>query len=361
MLIQRYLARRLLLPVVGVFAFALVVVAVFYMAQVLNWAASDGWPIEVVLAMAGLRLLLYFDVLIPVAVLVGIVIGLGKVHQANELVALASVGVGRARLISMMIGWMVLFACLVALVSMAVRPWGYGQIYKIEAALADRLDITQVEPGRFQVGDSSWLLYAKARQGTELHDVFVHQLRRDGRGLLTAATMSQQSEQAGLTRLILRGDVSSYLMTPSRADSARPSSRPIVGHFDQLDVLVETQPLPVREKIRRALPMTDLHRAEKAIEQAELQWRWVTPMSVPILGWLAMILVSTRPRAQRAISIFVALVAGTLYFSALGVLVKWVEQEQVGLFPGIFIAPLTLIMGLTLFAVAQRLRPRWSQ
>lgn len=361
MLIQRYLARRLLSPVVGVFAFSVVVVAVFYLAQVLNWAASDGWPIQVVLAMAGLRLLLYFDVLIPVAVLVGMVVGLGRIHQANELVALASVGVGRGRLISMMMGWMLLFALLVALISMVVRPWGYGQIYDIEAALADRLDITQVEPGRFQVGDASWLLYAKERHNNELRDVFVHQLRKDGRGLLTAETLTQQAEQTGLTRLILRGDVSSYLMTQAKTHGLHSSSRPIIGHFDQLDVLVETQPLPVRDKIRRALPMSALFGADQAIEHAELQWRWVTPISVLALFWLAMVLVSSKPRAQRAIAIFAALIAGTLYFSALGVLVKWVEQGQVGFFPGVFAAPMVLIVGLILLSLARRWVPRWSQ
>ncbi len=361
MLIQRYLARRLFTPILGVFAFAMVVVAVFYLAQVLNWAASDGWPIEVVLAMAGLRLLLYLDVLIPVAVLVGVVIGWSRINQANEWVALASVGMSRVRLISMLAGWVVLVILLVATISMIIRPWGYGQVYQLEASLAERLDVTQVEPGRFQVGDASWLIYAKNRQGNELSNVFVHQRRGDGRGLLTASSMSQASEDSGLTRLLFRGDVNSYLISPLSASEGASTGRPIIARFDALDVLVETEPPMVREKIRRALSMRQLFRSNEAIEIAELQWRWVGALSVPLLAWLAMGLVSTKPRSHRAFPIFAALVVGTVYFSALGVLVNWVEQGKIGAVPGVFAAPMFLALALMGTALVSRMSIWWRK
>ncbi|HEY7906425.1 MAG TPA: LptF/LptG family permease [Wenzhouxiangella sp.] len=356
MLIQRYLAKQLLGPVLGVFSFSVAVVAIFYMAQLLAWAAQESWPVDAVLGMAGLRLVLYFDVLIPVSVLLGLVIGLGRVQQAQELTALASAGVGQGGVFRLMGIWVLALCVLVALFSMVLRPWGYGQFYDIETAMAERLDITRIEPGRFQVGDDEWLIYAKTKQGSKLNDVFVHQLRPTGRGVLTATQMTQQLDDTGLIRLMFEGNVASYtLPTPGPNQSSQ-----LVSRFDRLEVLVEPQPVNARDKIRRALAMDELWGTSRPIEVAELQWRLVTPLSVLLMAWAAAGLVTQRPRAPRAVFVVSALIVATLYFSALGVLVNWVEQSRLGALPGVFLAPLLLAFVLLVHAgFAKRPWRRW--
>ena len=173
--------------------------------------------------------------------------------------------------------------------------------------------------------------------------------------------MSQASEDRGLTRLLFRGDVNSYLISPLSASEGVSAGRPIIARFDALDVLVETEPPMVREKIRRALSMRQLFRSNEAIEIAELQWRWVGALSVPLLAWLAMGLVSTKPRSHRAFPIFAALVVGTVYFSALGVLVNWVEQGKIGAVPGVFAAPMFLALALMGTALVSRMSIWWRK
>ena len=339
MIIKRYLAQRIFSPVVGVFIFCVVVVAVFYLAQILAWAADDGWPLDVVFKMAALRLMLYFDVLIPVAVLIGIVVGVGRIQQAHELTALASAGVSRIQLFKLVTLPVGLVFILVCLFSIFLRPWGYTQFYEIEASLAERLDITRVEPGRFQVGDEQWLLYANRRDDGVLYDIFVHQKKPDGRGLLTADTLRQTVDEEGLITLEFAGHVSSYTLPGLGSIKGRH----LVGQFDVLEVLVESKGNRGREKVRRALPITQLIGSERSIEIAEWQWRLVTPLSVLLLAWMAAFLASNQPRSLRSFSIVIALIAATLYFSLLGVLVNWVEEGQLGAFPGVFMAPLVLL------------------
>jgi len=355
-LIQRYLARRLLAPALGVFVFSIVVVAVFYLAQLLNQAALDGWPLGVVLGMAGLRLVLYFDVLIPVSLLIGLVVGLGRVQQSHELTALASAGIGKARLVGMVAGWIALLALLVAVLSMVVRPWGYSKFYEIEAGLAERLDVATIEPGRFQVGDETWLIYAQGSNGTTLQDVFVHQKRPRGRGVLTAQQMTQVAESDGLVRLQFRGAVSSYLLSFEGEEMPQE----LASQFESLDVLVEPQLPSVRQKVRRALSVQQLFGSSRPIEIAELQWRFVTPISVVLLACMGFVLSSSKPRVQRAAFVFAALVVATLYFSLLGVVVNWVELGRLAPSPGVFLAPLVtaglLVVWATTGVLAKRVR-----
>ena len=355
MLIQRYLAKQLLGPVAGVFSFAVVVVAIFYLAQLLAWAALESWPVDAVMAMAGLRLVLYFDVLIPVSLLLGLVIGLGRVQQAHELTALASAGVGQGGVFRLMAVWILALGVLVAILSMVIRPFGYGQFYQIEASLAERLDITRVEPGRFQVGDEQWLIYANGKEGNRLDDVFVHQRRADGRGVLTAATMTQSVDESGLMRLNFQGNVASYTLPTDPLDGPRQ----LVSFFDELEVLVEAQPVNARDKVRRAMSMGQLWDSSRPIELAELQWRLVTPLSVILMAWAALALVSKKPRAPKAVFMIGALTLATIYFSALGVLVNWVEQGRLNAFPGVFIAP--LLLGGLLLLNTVRLRKLGGQ
>lgn len=351
MIVKGYLARRIFSPVLGVFVFCVVVVAIFYLAQILGFASNDSWPLDAVLRMAALRLVLYFDVLIPVAVLIGMVIGLGRVSQTHELTALANAGVSKAQFFRL-IAWPILALCLgVLLLSTVFRPWGYSHFYAVEASLAARLDMTRIEPGRFQVGDDEWLIYADRKEDGVLHDVFVHQLKPTGRGLLTAKRLVQTVDDDGVMRLRFDGQVSSYTLP---ADGA--GSRRLVSEFESLDVLVEAKEAATREKIRRALPLGKLIASSRPIEVAEWQWRLVTPLSVLLLAWSASLLGSNRPRTHRGIFIFVALGVATLYFSAVGVLVNWVEQARLPAWPGVFLAPLSLAVLLALLTLGQS---RW--
>lgn len=211
--------------------------------------------------------------------------------------------------------------------------------------------MTRIEPGRFQVGDDEWLIYADRKEDGVLHDVFVHQLKPTGRGLLTAKRLVQTVDDDGVMRLRFDGQVSSYTLP---ADGA--GSRRLVSEFESLDVLVEAKEAATREKIRRALPLGKLMASSRPIEVAEWQWRLVTPLSVLLLAWSASLLGSNRPRTHRGIFIFVALGVATLYFSAVGVLVNWVEQARLPAWPGVFLAPLSLAVLLALLTLGQS---RW--
>lgn len=107
------------------------------------------------------------------------------------------------------------------------------------------------------------------------------------------------------------------------------------------------------------MSMAELWVSSRPIEQAELQWRLVTPLSVILMAWAASALVTRKPRAPKAVFIIAALTVATLYFSALGVLVNWVEQGRLDAFPGVFIAP--LLMGFILLLNSLRLHKLGSR
>ena len=339
MLIQRYLAREMLRPVAGIFSFLLVVVLVFYASQLLARAALEGLPMDIVLRMAGLRFGLFLDVLIPIALLLGLVVGLGRLQAAHEITALAAVGAGRRRVVLALLLWVLLLALLVAAVSMLFRPWAYSTLYDLERALAAELDLDRIEPGRFQIGDDQWLIYAEGRSDGGLDRVMVRQRADEFSGLLRARRLTQEWTDEGVLRLRFEGDVRSYTMI----DGDQPDT---VASFDRFDVVLEVRAPPAREQLRRAMSMRELWASAEPIEMAELQWRLVSPASVIVLALAGIALSRINPRLGQSARVLSATLTGTLYFSGLGVLINWIEQGDLAYWPGAFLAPILVLLGL---------------
>ena len=337
LLIERYLGREILRPVIGVFLFLVVVVLVFYASQLLARAALEGWPMDVVGTMAGLRLGLFLDVLIPISVLLGIVIGLGRLQADHEIIALAAAGGGRRRIIRALGVWVIVLALLVAALSMVFRPWAYATIYQLERDMAAALNLERIEPGRFQVGDQQWLIYAEGRSAGGLDRVMVHQRLDDGSGMLRARRLEQVDDGNGLVRLIFLGDVRTYRNEPDGGDD-------LIGQFDRFEVVFHSRPPPQREQLRRAMTTPVLMQSTDPIEVAELQWRLVSPLSMLVLGLAAVAMSRINPRLGQSARILSATMVATLYYSFLGMLTNWLEQGVLAFWPGVYLAPMALML-----------------
>ncbi len=341
LIIERYLGREILRPALGVFVFLVVVVLVFYASQLLGRAAVEGFPMEVVLSMAGLRLGIFLDVLIPIALLLGIVTGLGRLQSAYEIIALAAAGGGRRRVVFAVGVWVLMLAVLVAALSMVFRPWAYATVYALEREMAAELNLERIEPGRFQVGDQTWLLYAEGRSDGGLDDVMVHQRMPEFDGLLRARRLEQQQAGEGLYRLVFSGDVHSYRIE-------HDGSRDLIGRFDQFEVMFLGRSPPQRAQLRRAMPTRELLGTDEPIELAELHWRLVSPISVLVLALAAIALSRINPRLGQSTRVLSAALVGTIYFSVLGVLINWLEQGSLGAWPGVYLAPIGLSLLLAI-------------
>ena len=337
LLIERYLGREILRPAFGVFLFLVVVVLVFYASQLLARAAVEGWPMGMVATMAGLRLGLFLDILIPISVLLGIVIGLGRLQAGHEIIALAAAGAGRRRIIRGLGLWLIVLALVVAALSMLFRPWAYDTIYSLERDMAAELNLERIEPGRFQVGDQQWLIYAEGRSAGGLDRVMVHQRLEDASGMLRARRLDQADDGNGLVRLIFSGDVRTYRKEHEGGDD-------LIGQFDRFEVAFQSRPPPEREQLRRAMSTATLFDSTDPIEVAELQWRLVSALSMLVLALAAVAMSRINPRLGQSARILSATLVATMYYSFLGVLTNWLEQGALGYWPGVFLAPLALLL-----------------
>jgi len=345
--LERYVMMQLLRPVLGVFAVVLVIVLVFYLSQFLNDAVVERFSLQAVGQLAAIKVALFFDVLIPGALFLGLVIGLGRLQGGFEVTAMAASGVGRYPIVRAV---MVLALCgllLVAAVTNLFRPWGYGELYRMEGEMAARVDLDRVEPGRFEIGDEEWMIFAERREGDALADVLVHQRLPTYRNLLRAARLEQRRLPDGTIALDFVGDVRFY-----RLESGGDAD--LINRSEILTVLLDP-PAPVeRNRIRRALFFGQLLRDPGALEWGELQWRALMPGSVVLLAFVALAIARINPRTGQASKLITASVVVALYFSIVGMLADRVDSGALAIWPGLFWLPLVAVP-----LVALRLLVQW--
>ncbi|MBY6205353.1 LptF/LptG family permease [Halomonas denitrificans] len=345
--IERYVAAQLLRPIFGVFSVVLLVMLAYYFSSYLADAVIDRLSIGAVVTLATLKLGLFFDVLIPAAIFLGTITGLGRLQSGYEMTAIAASGVGRARIVRAVLAIALLGVLLVAAITHVFRPWAYETLYRMEGELVARVDLSRVEPGRFEIGDEEWMIFAEARDGSVLYDVLVHQRTPTYRNLLRAEQLAQRDGADGSIALEFSGDVRSYrLQQGGDADLVGRSER-LVVQFDP--------PEPVEpSRKRRELGLTELMAGGGALEWGELQWRTLMPLSVVVLAGLALAVARINPRHGQTSRVILATVLVTLYFAAVGTLANRVDAATMPIWPGLFWAPLG-----TLVFVGLRLWRNW--
>ena len=333
--IERYIASQLLRPVIGVFFVVVVVVLAFYFSQYLADAVVERLSLQAVAQLATLKVTLFFDVLIPGAMFLGLIVGLGRLQSGYEITALAAAGVGRQSIIRAVLLIALAGLVLAGLLTHLYRPWAYEHLYAMEGAMAARVDLDRVEPGRFEIGDEQWMIFAERRDGEALANVLVHQRLPTYRNLLRAERLEQRARADGTIALDFVGNVRFYRLEQG-------GDADLVNRSDTLTIVLDPPPPVERNRIRRALAFGRLISAAGALEWGELQWRTMMPLSVVLLTFTALALARINPRHGQASKLVTASVVVALYFSVIGTLADRVDSGTIPIWPGLFWLPLVL-------------------
>ncbi len=97
--IDRYIARLVLLPMVGIFALALSLLVLDKLQRLLNFVAIQGGPASIVIKMLAALMPEYASLAIPLALLLGTLLAFRKLATTSELDVMRAVGWSYGRLL----------------------------------------------------------------------------------------------------------------------------------------------------------------------------------------------------------------------------------------------------------------------
>ena len=308
------------------------------MAQAVDALLPTSILVELIVLKVGIAL----EVLLPVSLYFGIILGLGRLYADSEMKALLASGISPYRVMGTIALLAAVVALVVALFSLYLRPLAYEEVYRLKAQAEAGLGISHLEPGHFyERREGSLVLFAEEvdQEHRQLKQVFVQSEHGESLRIITAKKAGEQFHAESGMDIPVLYDGYEYKLT-------RQGNITHISHFSQLSIFPEK---PIADFKRKAVHTRELVLSHTRKDIAELQWRFSTPFSTILLGLLGIPLSRSSPRKGKYAKIFTATVLFAVYYF-LGLLVKTlVEQGTISVFPGLWWMVIVLGMLVSLF------------
>jgi len=352
LIIDRYLIREISKPLLAISLILIIIFVGASTAQFLADANSGMLWISEVVKLILLRNLISLELMLPIALYLGIVGGLGRLYTDSEITALHAAGMSEGRLVWPVLGLSLLCALLVGFLSLVARPGAYKESYQIQAEAAIRFNLDDVEAGRFYQLDASRTIFVDRidRDTGQVEGVFLTDAKED-RTQVTYADKAYQQHNPADTQpawVFLHGHT---------YEIDKKGSQDLVITYNQMVMRLDIGKLSQDYKRKAASSLT-LASSSNSGDIAELQWRLSRPVATILLGLLGVPMSRATPRQGKYVKVLLAIVVFIIYYYLSAMAMTWVDKGRVGAFPGLWWVDTLMVVLIALLLVQQTWRFR---
>jgi len=346
LIIERYLFKELAGTLFAVTAVLFLIFVSSWFARLLGQVAAGSIQADVIFLLLTLKSVDAMMILLPLSFYLAVLLAFGRLYKDSEMTAMLACGVSIKR-ITKLVFWMgLVFALLVAVVSLYLGPWAKAERYQLQDKMSSTSGLEAIAAGQFrELGDSNVVFYAErlSDDGKDMENIFIQALRQGTLNLVVADRGRQISGPRGGRYLLLQ-DGHRYEGEPGQADFR-------IIKFREHQVLLQEPKAVFQVDITSALSTQKLWQSNKAHEIAELQWRISMPVSALLLALLAVFLSRTNPRQGRYAKFFLGILIYVIYSNLLGVAKTWVERGTVEPLIGVWWVHLLLLIAVILLMI----------
>ena len=338
MIINRYLIREILAPMLAILAVLVSIFASYLAATFLVDAVVGNLPLTSVVLLIAIKIGISLEVLLPVTLLLSVVIAFGRLYKDSEMTAMASCGISTGQTLTSVFYLAVVVAVVSACASLFIRPAAYDLVYLMKDRAERDMDIGLMEGGHFYELQSGTMVFfaEQVHQNPErAKDVFIRSQTGDDIKIIRAEEVQQGLDQESGRRFLL---FNSGQMVEFREDESGGK----LTKFGVASYYLDPPPNTLRKYRRKAASSASLMRSDRLEDIAELQWRLTTPLSTLLLALIGVPLSRTNPRKGKYARVGLAVVIFAVYYNIFVVAKTWVEKGQVPPFPGIWWVPALL-------------------
>ena len=349
--VEHYIIREILRPLLAVLAIFVGLFACFSAARLLAEAVTETLGAAVMFKLILLKTLISLEVLLPIALYVSVVIGLGRLYRDQEIVAMRAAGVTGGSVPNAVLRLAVPIGIVVGILSLAERPGAYESSYSLDAEAHSEFNPVRLRPGRFYGNEESGrVMYLAGKQGSDgpMQDTFIYRRGETQNSIIMARqAMHVQPDPQRQAQLQL-SDGWLYRFRHDRAADE-------VVRYESL-VLYLSDPAAAIGYKRKAASTGALFAGDTPAESAELQWRLSRPLATILLALAAVPLSRAAPRQGKHERMVAAALLFAVYYNLSGLAQAWVEQGLVQGAPGVW-----WLHGLMFFVVVALLVPEYRQ
>jgi lipopolysaccharide export system permease protein len=352
---NRYLLKEVIGGWLAVTVVLTLVLVSTKLVRYLAEAAEGDIAGEVIFRLLGLQMVRYLVLVVPFALALGVVLGLGRLYRDNEMVVMSACGVGPARIYKPLMTVGALVAVGLAWFSLQIVPEVQGMSNRLMATAQQQADLTVFGAGRFNELHSGQLTFYAERLSDDrnrMENVFIVFRDQDEPDntpqMLTARSAHRVLDEKTGEDFLVLVDGYRYEGRPGQADYR-------VMHFGKYGVRVELPNITDVAELREAVPTRQLLNSGDPLDIAELQWRLVLPVSVIVLLLLAVPLCKSSPRQGRYGRLAVAVLLFVIYYNLLATAKAWVGRGVIQPIIGLWWVPLIPVLLTIVLLRAERM------
>ncbi|WFE67950.1 LPS export ABC transporter permease LptF [Thiomicrospira sp. R3] len=336
-ILDKYLYKELGYTLLAVLAVLLLVSFGTETTRVLTMAIDGKLPASVVFQVLMLKIPAALEVILPLAVLLAVMLAIGRLYQDQEMVVFRSCGISETYFQKQVAIFLVPWVVVTAFITLWLTPWAAQMERDVIAQAQVNSPIAGLVAGRFNsLPNNNGVLYAREIESNgTMQEVWIRLGESRGQAVLMAPEGRFEMVDGRLALVLLKGSSYEGLQTP---DELR------VQVFERLALyLPDLSPSQTRLR-NRELTTHALWRSESPAHQALLQWRLVLPVSILVLGLLALRMSKTKPRQGRFAKIFIAIILYVIYIQLLTTTEDALAKEKLSLWFGLWWIPLVFAL-----------------
>jgi lipopolysaccharide export system permease protein len=349
-IISRYLIKEVVYTLIGVTTVLFTIFLSKVLVDLYSMAASGNLQVKAILTTLGLQSIANLVFVLPLSFYIAILLAFNRLYRDNEMVVLEACGISQWQVLRAVLGLAVVFALIVATLSLYVVPWSESQTEMISKKAKQRSTLESLSAGRFkELTKGEGVVYVQEYDSAALRmkKVFM-QHRVKHKNSLDESIISATSGYRTVDKET--GDQFLVLENGFRYEEMGKSGQTAVMQFEKHGVRVEEDVNnPKIELHQHSMPTLALLQRGTGADNAEFQWRVSTPLLIIVLTMLGIPLSRTSPRQGRYVKLALALLIYIIYNNMLNVSRAWLNHQTVSVWVGMWwVHVLGLLLALAL-------------
>ena len=263
-------------------------------ADVLGDVAAGRVPVGLMLPQLGLVLLRYLPLILPLALMLGLMLSVGRLYRDSEMPVIAAIGVGPRRLLTPLL-WVVLpVVAVVAACSLWLGPWAERVSRQMINEANRNLIVAGLQPGRFTTLADGGVIFigSMSTDGSRFRRVFIYRQSDDRVDLTTSDDGELAVDQDGQRFIVLNNG---FEVEGPRAGGLDYN----LMRYARNEVQLPTGQARYDPNAPEMLPTWALLSDPRPAAKAQLHFRIAPPLLTLAFALLAVPLARSTPRQAR--------------------------------------------------------------
>ena len=319
-IIDKYILKSFFYSFLAVISVLLLVIVGRLFVKLLDYVVEGRFDIEMVFSLLFLSSSKSLILLLPFAIMIGLLISLSRLYRDSEIFALKASGNYKAIFTKIFYLIAVPSFLIIFLLNMFASPYLITQIQKKKIEAASTSEIGLTNPGKFiQMKDKDWIIFVEAVENNISKRIFIKSSENNKISIETAEEGSEFIDEG--TRSLVLKNGQRYTGTPGAGNFQ-------VMKYDRHEVkLLNTSP-DFSKNYRMKSIFDLLIDQNKPLSSAEIQWRLFAPISVIILILFAFLFGDVPPRKNKYSNLLLGIIVYFIYSNLAIVSVNQIQKES---------------------------------